>query len=731
VKIVPINEHALVVFWADLTLLAVTARLFGALLRRFGQPAVVGELAAGVVLGPSIFGRLLPGAARWLFPPNGTQSAMIQIAGWLGIVMLLVITGFETDIGLVRQLGRAAASVATASILTPFVCGLAAGCLLPSSFLARHDQRGVFALFVATALSISSLPVIAKVLSELRVTRRNFGQLTLAAGMANDVAGWLLLGVIAGLARSGRVELGHLTTSVVGMVLFIGLMMTVGQRGVDALLRQVRARGGGVGGAFSATLLVALAAGTITEAIGVEAVLGAFVAGIVLGRSKYQDARVVSHLETATLSVLAPVFFALAGLRVDVAALFHADVLVWTVLLIAIASVGKFAGAYIGGRLASLPGKESFALGVGLNARGALEIVIATVGLSLGVLTTRTFTIVVVMAIVTSVAAPPMLRAVARRWAGTPEEQERLEREETLQANVLVRGGRLLVPVQRGDGSILAARVLDAAWPAGEEAVVVSFGGGETDGLDPVRRAVARRAVVSEVLEAVDPVDELVRHMDLGYGVVGIGAWEGRGSGELLSPLTAALLARTPLPTIVVWEARDALAASAHGFHRVVVPVVGTVASRAAQEVAFSIAAHFGARVWAVHVVDDGKPAAVGRAGSRTTTATATATPREAMTIPEGILAEAVDLGTRLGARPRTLVRRGESRAQVIVDVAEEVGADLVVLSAELQAVAGDVFLGNLVESVVGADEAWSVAVVGVPKEFLGARTNASPTRLP
>ena len=717
-KIVPLEEHVLLVFWVQLVVLVVAARLLGVAARRFGQPAVIGELAAGVLLGPSVFGALFPSAARWLFPGDPVSGGLLQVAGWLGIVLLLVLTGFETDLTLIRQLGRAAVTVAGASIALPFALGLGAGLAVPGSFLAAHTGRTVFALFVATALSISSLPVIAKVLSELQLTRRNFGQMTLAAGMANDVVGWLLLGAIAGLARHGSIRLAPILFTVAGMAAFLAVAFTAGQWGVDRLLRTVRARGGGVGGAFTITALVAFAAGAMTQALGVEAVLGAFVAGILLGRSKFQDSRVVAHLETATLTVLAPLFFASAGLRVDLGLLGHADVLAWAAVLVAVASVGKLGGAYIGGALARLDRRERLALGVGLNARGALEIVVATVGVSLGVLNPRMYTVIVMIAITTSVAAPPLLRHLARTWAGTPEEQARLEREESLRDNLLIRPDRTLVPVQRGDGSKLAAKLVDLAWPAGAETSVVSIAADGVARAADVAEIFRHRPVEREHLEVPDPIDELARHMGLGFGALAIGAWEGRGNGELLTPLAEALVGRTTLPTVIVWQGDQSRLQTATGFDRVLLPVVATVPNRAAQEFAFSLAATGHVDAVVAHITSPDAPGngELVLAGAPATARRRTTRTRSRTSLAQGIVAEAVDVARRFGVRPRRIIRQAASRADAIVGLAGEVGADLVVLSAELQAVAGEPFLGSLVEEVVAeAAGRFTVAVVAVP----------------
>jgi Kef-type K+ transport system membrane component KefB/nucleotide-binding universal stress UspA family protein len=713
VRIQPIPEHVFLVFWVELVVLVGVARLLGALMRRNGQPAVVGELAAGLLLGPSVFGKLAPGAARWLFPPHLVQSGMISAVAWVGIVMLLAVTGFETDLGLVRQLGSALASVAVLSIALPFALGLGLGFGLPHAFVGS-SSRGVFAAFVATALSISSLPVIAKVLQELRLTRRNFGQLTLAAGMVNDVVGWLLLGVLASAARSGTVGFGRLGLTILAVALFLLGAFTLGQRIVDELLRSFRKRRPGMTSGLSITLLVVFAAGAITQALGVESVLGAFVAGIVLARSRYQDSRLMERVETMTNAVFAPVFFATAGLRVDLGLLGRADVLLFTAVVIAVASLGKLAGGYLGARLAGLPRQEGFALGVGLNARGALEIVVATVGLGLGVLNTRMYTVVVIMALATSMLAPPLLRKIASAWRGTAEEQERLDREQVYSENLLVRPGRVLLPAQRGDGTLLAAKIVDLAWPSDSPATVIATDPAGASAIGGVCDVFERRPAEQEEVSGVDAGDALTEHVGLGYEVVAVGARETGISADLLSPLTQSLLQTSALPVVVVWAGPHARVQLGEGFRRVLVPVVGTLPNRAAQEIAFSLAAANDTDLVVAHVApDDADLVAVGADAQRS-----------GRIASRGLVTEASQLARRLGLRPRAVTRAG-SRSREIPAIAADVDADLVVLSAELRAAEGTAFLGHLVERMIGVLDA-TVAVVVTPPGWLLARSEAT-----
>ena len=717
----------MLVFWVDLVVLAVTARLLGALMRRFGQPSVVGELFAGLLLGPSLLGKALPGAETWLFPGTVAQSGLILVVATVGIVMMLIYTGFETDLALIRKMGRAVALVAGFSVALPLGLGLATGKLLPDSFVSEHG-RGLFVLFIGAALAISSLPVIAKILSEMRLTRRNFGQVILASGMANDVVGWILLGALAGAAKSGSFKPGHLGLVVAAMLAVLVGMLTIGQRAVDGILRWARARDGSGGAAFTVTLLIGFGVGALTQWIGVEAVLGAFVAGIALGRSKYQDERVRRHLELATMTVFAPVFFATAGLRVDLGALASWSMLGWTLVIIAVASLGKFGGAFIGGKLAGFVFKESLALGIGLNARGALEVVIATVGLQLGVLNTRSYTAVVVMAIVTSVAAPPMLRAVGKRWAGTEEEQRRLELEETHATNVLIEPARMLLPAQPSDCALVAAKILDLAWPEDGDATVLALGDNRRQAAAAVAEVFQRQTVTVEQVDGEeDPVEAVMAHIQLGFDVVGIGAWTGRGEGPLLSPLSEAILSRSKVPVVVAWDGADGRKEAKNGFRRVLVPVVSTVASRAAQEVAFSLAAHSEVEVVIAHIDVERSAPVPASVGARGSDEAVRQRAQSRSNRADGVVYEAADLARRLGVQPQTIVRKGKSRAESICSLARELDVDLVVLGSELQPVAGETFLGDLVERLIVAVDC-SVAVVAIPRAALGISDDPYPS---
>ena len=239
-----------------------------------------------------------------------------------------------------------------------------------------------------------------------------------------------MLAVFTGFATSGEVSASGIVRTVGGLAIFLVLAMTVGQRVVDRALRWVRRDGPDVAGAMTVVVMTMLIYGVATQALGIEAVLGAFVAGVVLHRSRFQQREVLDHLESVTNTFLAPVFFATAGLRVDLGLLGQDDAIAWAGVVVAVAIVAKFVGAFVGAKLAGQSNRAAIALGAGLNARGALEIVIASVGLSLGVFTETAYTVIVIVPLITSIFAAVSLRIVVRDWRGTDKEQERLAREE-------------------------------------------------------------------------------------------------------------------------------------------------------------------------------------------------------------------------------------------------------------------------------------------------------------
>lgn len=421
--VAPLSAHELLVFLLQVGLLLALALALGRLATRFGMPAVVGELCAGVILGPSLLDQIAPGLTGWLLPKQAAQFHLLDAFGQIGVLLLVGITGIQLDFALVRRRGLTAARISLSGLIVPLAFGIGCGFLLPASLLADSADRGVFALFLGVAMCVSAIPVIAKTLMDMRLLHRDVGQLTLTAGMVDDAVGWLLLSIVSAMATVGvsTGKVGRSLLYLAGVILFAWL---IGRPLVKLVLR-LTARSQEPGITVSAIVVMMLLSGAGTHALGLEAIFGAFVCGVLIGTSGELDGARLAPLRTLVLAFLAPVFFATAGLRMDLTALGRPSVLGAALLVLLIAILGKFIGAYVGARLSRLNRWEALALGAGMNARGVIEVVVAMVGLRLGVLSTETYTIVILVAIVTSLMAPPILRYAMQRVEHTAEEDLR------------------------------------------------------------------------------------------------------------------------------------------------------------------------------------------------------------------------------------------------------------------------------------------------------------------
>lgn len=712
-RLASLNEHALLVMWVQLLVVVAVARLLGSAMRRVGQPPVVGELLAGVVLGPSVLAKAWPAAGHWLVPSGQTLAAPLNAIGWVGVALLLVLTGFETDLQLVRRFGRPATTVALGGLLLPFGVGIGLGIAMPHAFHGAHGTSTAFVLFVAVSLSISSMPVIARILEDLGFMRRNFGQLTMAVAMVNDLVGWLALGIIAALGQSSGVSVVGVLVPIGAIAAILVFSFTAGQRIVDAALRRVRRAEGNHVDTMAVTLITTLALAALTEAARSDAVLGAYVAGIIVGRSKYFQQRTRVQLEAVTNSVLAPVFFATAGLRLDLARLANGQTLLWAGIVLVAAMVTKTVGVLGGARAAGMGTRDGTALALALNARGAVEVVIATVGLTIGVLDDRAYTVIVVMAIVTSVMAPPLLRLVVRGWRGEPEEVERLEHEEALERNLLIRPGRLMLASRGGPSSVAAARVLHAAWPAAAPVSVLTVEPSDDADLRPVLQALDGREVeVRTFVQGADVSRAVVDEAKLGYSVVGLGAND--DADGVLSPLVDEVLSECPAPMVIVHRRRNA-SADRDVVRTILVPIAGTPPSRTAQELAYALARSTGARVSLAHVITRPEPQVQPAQGT-------SAAPREqelaVSTAAAGIVGQAVDHAREHEIAVSPNVRTGPSAGEELIREARERRADLVVLGTTVRRLQGRPFLGHTVEHVLQHAEA-GVVVVATPDSLV------------
>jgi len=453
------SESSLTIFVAQLGVLLLVGRLMGEAAQRIGQPHVMGQLIGGLLLGPSVLGALWPQAEHTLFPSADAQKNLIEGVAQLGILMLLLLTGMESDLPLVRRVGRAAVMVAIAGVAIPFAFGMALGEMLPDSLLPKPEARLVTALFLGIALSISSVKIVAMVVREMNFMRRDIGQIIVASAILEDTIGWVVIAIAFGLASVGRIDIWSVGRALVGTVAFLAASLTIGRRIVFHLIRWANDSFQSDFPVITMILLIMVGMALLTQAIGVNMVLGAFVAGILAGESPIRTRHIDEQLRGLVAALFMPVFFGLAGLSANLTILKDPQLAALAAGLVLIACAGKFAGAFVGGKLGGLARSEALALACAMNARGSTEVIVASLGLSMGILSQNLFTLIVGMAVITTMAMPPMLRWALKRLPMRKAERIRLEREEIDARGFVTNLERLLLAVDDSRNGKYAAQL--------------------------------------------------------------------------------------------------------------------------------------------------------------------------------------------------------------------------------------------------------------------------------
>ena len=720
-----IPPHTLLTFILQLALLLTAARGLGEIFRRIGQPPVIGELLAGVLLGPSVLGMLAPELQLALFPREPLQFHILEVMAWLGMIWLLLATGLETDLDVLRNLGRAAFYASVLGMVVPFASAFALGWILPERLLVAPDHRLIFALFLATTLSISAIPVIARILTDLDLMRRNIGVVILGAGVTDDTTGWLLLSIIAGVAIRGELSLTSAALAFGSTLAFVLAMYLFGARIVLALLRWVDDRVEVRHAMTTAVVVIALVFGALTESIGIHAVFGAFVAGLVMGRSPRLRRTTIEQIEGLLMAIFAPIFFAYAGLKVDLA---HGFELWPTLAVIGVACAGKLVGASAGAYWGGLGLWESLAIGSGMNARGAIGLVIALIGLSLGILTAPMYAAIVMVALFTSAIAAPLLRWTTRHIPVAPDEAERFRRQAELEQALLpTQGLKVLLPTSGGPNAERAMELIGPLVAGDAAASIVAFHvertrrrwfrGGRArtplvrhlDELDRLAREAGAPALTRKTDSGDPAADVILREAGRAYDLVVLGASEATRRHPLGGEYVRAIAAATPCPLLVVRSGpterhlpgRPGASAIAP---RILLPIRDSACGRAAVEFAVLYAARVGGAITALHVIESSF-AIFGRTRAGEARAESTAA-------VEAMLASVHQRATSAGVTIRTEMLEAANVERALLRAAA--AADLMVLGATTRPHARRAFFGTHVEAVL-AEAPCPVAVLLLP----------------
>jgi K+:H+ antiporter len=405
----------------QLLVILASARIAGWIARWVGQPRVVGEMFAGIALGPSLLGVAAPGVLGRLFPPD--RLVPMNTLSQLGVILFMFVVGLRLHLAVLRGRLRSAVVISQVSIIVPFALGSLLAWWIHPWVAEPHVARAPFVLFVGAAMSITAFPVLARILTEWNLTATRLGSIATACAAVDDVTAWCLLAAVVAVARTGN-ALQQFGLTLGGAALYALVLATLGHR----LLEQWNTRSTPTVGpeVVGAAAVMALGSSLVTELLGVHPLFGAFLAGAIVPRTRDLAEAIAERIDSVVSTVLLPVFFMYTGLRTDMRLVTEGGL--WGVFaaILSAAVLGKLGGSALAARLTGMSGRDSLALGALMNTRGLMELVILTIGLEIGVINRALFSMMVLMAIVTTVMTSPVLSLALGR---TPSEELRRAEE--------------------------------------------------------------------------------------------------------------------------------------------------------------------------------------------------------------------------------------------------------------------------------------------------------------
>ena len=389
----------------QLIVIILAARAIGAVFLRIGQPAVVGEMLAGILLGPSLLGLILPQAQAFLFP--AASLGALSLLSQVGVILFMFVVGIEVDLQHLRKKAQAAVLVSHASIVVPFFLGVAFSLLIYQTLAPATIAFSAFALFMGIAMSITAFPVLARIIEERRLARTPLGMIAIACAAVDDLTAWCMLAVVVAIVKADGLIGASLTIALA--LVFIFAMLFVVRPQAARLLRAEDFDETHSKGLVAGVLIFVFASALLTEAIGIHALFGAFLAGMVMPSNSRLRSFLRERLETFSAVFLLPLFFAFTGLRTQIGLLDDWPSWLLCAGLIAVAIAGKLGGSMLAARWTGMGWKDSFSIGILMNTRGLVELIVLNIGYDLGILSPRIFTMMVLMALVTTFMTGPIL----------------------------------------------------------------------------------------------------------------------------------------------------------------------------------------------------------------------------------------------------------------------------------------------------------------------------------
>ncbi|MHA7131758.1 cation:proton antiporter [Algoriphagus namhaensis] len=400
-----LNHKEVINLLLQLATMLILARIFAEVARKFRQPAVVGEILAGIIIGPTILGNFFPEAQDYLFASHPMANIALDGFVQIAVVLLLFIAGLEVELQVVWNQGKNALKIALASMALPIIAGFVVAYAYPEFLGVNINDRIVASTFFGLAISITALAVVARILMDLNLFKTNTGLLIIAAAMIVDILGWIVFSVILSLSESGQEGLGVWPT--IGLTLvFTFFMLTLGKGLINRTLPWVNKKLAWPGGLLSLSLAVCFLAASFTEFIGIHAIFGAFIIGVAFGDSEHLTEKAKEILHQFINNIFAPIFFVSIGLKVNFIEAFDPGIVGVVVI---VGFLTKYFGAYLGSRFSGINRQESAMVGFGMSTRGSMDIILGLIALEYGLITDSLFIGLVILALLSSISSGPLM----------------------------------------------------------------------------------------------------------------------------------------------------------------------------------------------------------------------------------------------------------------------------------------------------------------------------------
>jgi Kef-type K+ transport system membrane component KefB/mannitol/fructose-specific phosphotransferase system IIA component len=409
-----LSEHNIFIFLVQVLLLLGLSRILGEVFRHWKQPPLAAELLVGISLGPTILGRLMPGLQQTIFPPDILQQNMLETIAWFGVFFLLLETGLEVDFMAAWRQRGAALKLALSDIVVPMIIAFAVSYFLPLKYYGDPDRRLLFSVFMATVMTISAMPIAARVLHDLKVSKTDLGFLIMSALSVHDIIGWLLFTIVIGYVTTVSPDINSVIMVFVTTIFFTIICLTVGRKLTDKAIEKIKQNQlPEPGTSLTFISLLGLACGAVTQKIGIHALFGFFIAGVMSGGARHLSERTCQVISQMVYAIFVPLFFAGIGLKIDFLANF--DLFLITILTV-VGIAGRYWGALLGVKMTNVPRSNHVAIAIAHTPGGAMEIVVGMLALEYELITVPVFVAIVFSAVISSIIVGPWFNlAISRR----------------------------------------------------------------------------------------------------------------------------------------------------------------------------------------------------------------------------------------------------------------------------------------------------------------------------